>query len=207
MSRTLPAALAVLALSALLFLVACEDEDGDGPPPTATTAATAVVSPTAPAVATETPEPVPTGAFEGGRDPVEAPAQSQGAPLLADVRTGEHEGYDRITFEFEGDGRPAYRVEYITPPATGCGSGLPYTIAGTVLLQVKFSNTNAHDQQGNSTIDANEITPGLPTLLEGELTCDFEADVTWALGLSYHADFRVLELENPARIAVDLQHP
>ena len=207
MSRTLPAALAVLALSALLFLVACEDEDGDGPPPTATTAATAVVSPTAPAVATDTPEPVPTGAFEGGRDPVEAPAQSQGAPLLADVRTGEHEGYDRITFEFEGDGRPAYRIEYITPPATGCGSGLPATIAGAALLQARFAPANAHDDQGTPTFGSTELTPGLTSIVEAVQTCDFEADVTWVIGLSQEVDFRVLELEDPPRLAVDIAHP
>ena len=199
-------AIAVLGLSGLLLVAACGEEEGAPATPTTTTAATEAASPTAPAVATETPAPAATPTFEGGREPVEAPAQSQGAPLLADVRTGEHEGYDRITFEFEGDGRPAYRVEYITAPATGCGSGLPATIAGAALLQARFAPANAHDDQGTPTFGSTELTPGLTSIVEAEQTCDFEAHVTWVIGLSQEVDFRVFELEDPPRIAIDLQH-
>ena len=98
-------------------------------------------------------------------------------------------------------------MEYIIGPATGCGSGEPAQIAGTALLQVRFTPDNAHDEQGMSTIDANEFAPALTSLLEVEETCDFEADVVWILGLSEEVDFRVLELDNPPRVAVDVAHP
>ncbi len=203
MSRRLPTAIAFLLIIALGFAaLACEEEEEEGATPTATTAA---------AEATPTPPPGETPAtdepFQGGRDPVEAPAQGPGVPVLTDVRTGEHEGYDRITFEFDGNERPHYRVEYITGPATGCGSGEPAQIAGAALLQVRFTPANAHDDQGQPTFGSTELMPALTTLLEAEQTCDFEADVVWALGLSQEVDFRVIELDAPPRLAVDIAHP
>lgn len=199
----------LLSISLLAGLAACGG-DKKTPEPTATSVPTNTSAPpTATLAPGETPPPVRTP-FPGAKDPVEGHSPGPVPSELVDVRAASHDeegGYDRITFEFATVARPSYRVEYITPPAKGCASDLPATIAGTALLQVKFSNTNAHDQQGNSTIDANEITPGLPTLLEAELTCDYEADVTWALGLSQQVDFRVTELDNPPRIAVDVAHP
>ena len=171
-------------------------------PPSITTPTSVANTPSGTGTPAATEEP-----FQGGRDPVEGPARAQGAPLLTDVRTGEHTDYDRITFEFDGDARPAYRVEYITGPATGCGSGEPAQIAGVALLQVRFTPANAHDDQGAPTFGSTELTPGLPTLLEAEQTCDFEADVIWVLGLSQEVDFRVVELDNPPRVAVDIAHP
>jgi hypothetical protein len=193
---------------ALIALTACgggnKTASSTSTPPDATATASTASTPagTGTPSATEVP-------FQGARDPVEAPAQGSGIPfpVLTDVRTGAHADYDRVTFEFDGNQRPHYRVEYITPPATGCGSGEPATIAGAALLQVRFTPANAHDDQGNPTISANQFTPALTTLLELEKTCDFEADVVWALGLSQEVDFRVLELDSPPRIVVDVAHP
>ena len=200
--RLIVASALVLTAALSLLLLACGgDEADEDATPTPTTAAAEA---TATAPAEETPDATP---FQGGRDPVEAPAQGQGIPVLTDVRTGEHEGYDRIAFEFDGNERPHYRVEYITGPATGCGSGEPAHIAGTALLQVRFTPANAHDDQGQPTFGSTELLPALTTLLEAEQTCDFEADVAWALGLSQEVDFRVIELDAPPRIAVDVAHP
>ena len=191
---------------ALIALAACgggkESASPTNTPPGATATSSSVSTPAGTETPSATEEP-----FQGAHDPVEAPAQGSGIPVLTDVRTGEHADYDRITFEFDGNERPHYRVEYITAPATGCGSGEPATIAGAALLQVRFTPANAHDDQGASTIDSNEIKPALATLQEAEETCDFEADVVWALGLSQEVDFRVLELDNPPRVAVDVAHP
>lgn len=204
MPRRLLAVTVLLLIAALgLVALACEEEEEEGATPTATTAA---------AEATPTPPPGQTPAtdepFQGGREPIEVPGPTAPPVLvLTDVRTGEHEGYDRITFEFDGNERPHYRVEYIAGPATGCASGEPAQIAGTALLQVRFTPANAHDDQGQPTFSSTELMPALTTLLEAEQTCDFEADVTWALGLSQEVDFRVIELDAPPRLAVDVAHP
>ena len=213
-SRRSIALAGLLVASLAIFAVACGDDNDEDTPATRTPPEVTATSPTsATPIATTSATPETPSAteepFQGARDPVEAPAQGSGIPfpVLTDVRTGAHSDYDRITFEFEGNERPHYRVGYITPPATGCGSGEPAQIAGAALLQVRFTPANAHDDQGNSTIDANELTPALTTLQEAEETCDFEADVIWILGLSQEADFRVLELDSPPRIAVDVAHP
>ena len=80
-------------------------------------------------------------------------------------------------------------------------------MTGNAFLQVHFTPVDAHNDQGQSTIGATDLTPGLTTLQEAALTCDFEAVDIWTLGLSQEVDFRVVELDNPPRIAVDVGHP
>ena len=187
----------VLCSVALSALAACGD-GGSGP------AATATALP--PADGETTPEP----AFEGGRDPVERssalPGDASDIARLVDVRTGRHEGFDRVVFEFTGT-LPGYRVEYTTAPATGCGSGLAAEIAGAALLQVRMAPAAAHNDDGASTFGPQELTPGLPAILEIESTCDFEAILTWVVGLSEAADFSVTDLVEPLRVVVDVAHP
>lgn len=199
---------AIVILGSCAFaLIACGGGGKKTAPPTSqpavatTTAVSTTPTGTGTPAATEEP-------FQGGRDPVEAPGPTAPPVLvLTDVRTGEHTGYDRITFEF-ADSRPGYRVDYRDAAYTSaCGSGELVGVEGAALLQVRFTPANAHDEQGRSTVGFQELTPGLTTLLEAQQTCDFEADVTWALGLSQEVDFRVVELDNPPRVAVDVAHP
>ena len=202
----------VLFSAALLALAACGD-GGSGPAATATadgvpdtTAGPPPAATLAPADGGATAEP----AFEGGRDPVERtsalPGDAGDIARLVDVRTGRHEGFDRVVFEFTGT-LPGYRVEYTTAPAEGCGSGLATEIAGAALLQVRMAPAAAHDDDGASTFGPQELTPGLPAILEIESTCDFEAILTWVVGLSEAADFSVTDLVEPLRVVVDVAHP
>jgi len=192
----------LLLVSALgLIALACGDDNKDGgATPIATTAA-AEATPTAPAG--ETPSETP---FQGGREPIEVPGPAAPPVLvLTDVRAAAHEGFDRIVFEFQG-GLPGYRVEYVDE-ATGCGSGLPVEIAGAALLQVRMAPAAAHDDAGAPTFPQQELLPGLPSILEAEQTCDFEADVTWVIGLTEEADFTAVSLLDPFRVVVDVAHP
>jgi hypothetical protein len=194
-----------IAVAALLLFAACDDGD-ETPDATPTsggpTATSASVTPTAPgATATSTPP------FEGTRGPVEqAGAVAPPMPLLMHVRTGEHEGYDRITFEFEGE-RPGYRVEYVQPPITQDPSDLPVEVAGDAFLRIRLESAAAHDDSGNPTFAQMELTPGYTTLLEAEQIGDFEGVVNWVLGLSEEVDFRVGTLDSPPRIYIDVLHP
>lgn len=123
-----------------------------------------------------------------------------------DVRTARHDGFDRIVFEFSGN-PPDYRLEYIEPPIVADPSGLPIEIAGDAFLWVRFEPANAHDDDGNPTFSTGELTPGLPALLEVERIGDFEAVVSYVLGLSEEVDFRVAALDEPYRLAIDVEHP
>ncbi len=212
-----PPYMALLAASVLLVGAGCND--GGGTPATPTTAdqATPTVAATVPVV---TPSPAgalptatasPTAApFEGTRGPVEEEATVPVPPgaLLVDVRTGLQEGFDRIVFEFE-EGLPGYRIEYVAPPIRGEFSGLPVEITGNAFLRVSFRSAAGFDPfTGEPTYDGPlEIATGLSSLLEAERTGDFEAVLTWVLGLAEEVDFRVLELEDPFRVAIDVAQP
>jgi hypothetical protein len=135
------------------------------------------------------------------------PGTAPSVAVLVDVRAGRHEGFDRIVFEFE-DALPGYRIEYVEAPIAHCASGLPVEITGQAFLKAGFSPAAAHDvSTGDSTFDPSELAPALPTLVEAERTCDFEGVLSWVLGLSEEVDLRVLELEDPYRVVIDVGHP
>ena len=198
--RLIVASALVLTAALSLLLLACGDDEEEGPTPTPTTAA---ASPTALSGETVTPGATP---FQGGREPVEQPPEvSDTTPRLVDVRAASHEGFDRAVFEFDTAG-PGFRVEYVDE-ATGCGSGLPAEIEGGALLQVRMTPADAHDEAGAPTFGEQELTPDLPSIIEAEQTCDFEADVTWVIGLTEEADFTAISLMEPFRVVVDVAHP
>ena len=203
----MPRLTVLLIAIGLLLLAACAGNGGDdgAATPRATMGATA--QPTSPPPAATVPEPTGASAFAGSRGRVDVPGPAAPPVLeLVDVRTGLHEGFDRVVFEFLSD-VPAYRLEYVQSPITDCASGMPVTIAGDDFLQMRMTPAAAHDEQGNVTFGTTELTPGLPTILEVESTCDFEGEVTWVLGLSEEVDFNVFFLTDPYRLVIDVSHP
>ena len=125
---------------------------------------------------------------------------------LRAVRTGRHAGFDRVVFEFEGGAVPGYHLEYVDRPVTKCGSGDATQVAGQGWLEVRITPANAHTEAGRPTVTDRERRVSLGVLRELELTCDFEADVTWVLGVASPNRYRVQELSSPARLVVDVRH-
>jgi len=202
---------AILAVFVLLIGAACGDDD-DGGTPTLTGTPSATVSPSPATSPTEGPSVTAAASpteepFSGGRDPVEkdAPAVPPVA-VQTDTRFAEHADFDRVVFDFT-DNAPGYRIEYVDPPILADGSGLEVEIEGQAFLQVRFLGAQAHDEAGNATIDELEIMAGLASILEIELTGDFEGQVTWVLGLPEELDFRVTDLTDPTRVVIDVGHP
>lgn len=128
----------------------------------------------------------------------------RGVALLRSVRSGRHEGYDRIVFEFE-DHLPEYTIRYMQDP-TACGSGHRVDAGAAAALEVDLRPAAAHDDQGQPTITERVSSPGLPALRTARITCDFEAIVTWVLGLDRRTPIRALELGSPPRLVVDIPH-
>jgi hypothetical protein len=173
------------------------------PAPVAPTETAAPAPPTATSV-----PPTPTQApFVGSRKTVEVSHDTPAPfPLLTTVRAAKHDGFDRIVFEFKG-AIPGYRVQYVKPPILADASGAPVSISGNAFLMVRFSTAAAHDDNGKVTCETRELKPGFPALVETRQVGDFEAVLSWALGLGKEADFAVHELQNPSRVVIDVAHP
>ncbi|MEU7799235.1 hypothetical protein AB0B10_08205 [Micromonospora arborensis] len=133
------------------------------------------------------------------------------APLV-DVRTGRHDCYDRVVFEFAGpvDG---YAVGYGETWTEGEGLALsPYT-AGGALLRVSL-RAPAYDDAHQGTVPyavgahvANLLR--YPTLRDVVFGGSFEGYSTFAIGVRARLPFRTFVLTGPgthSRIVLDVAH-
>ena len=161
---------------------------------------------------TPTTEPTTTEAvFDGGTDPVTGEAQISETALLERVAVAGHDGYDRVVFQF-GNGLPGYRVEYVEPPLREDGSGNLVKLEGDYFVVVRMEPASGFDlsvPEGELVYTGPRRIAGDGTSVVREVvrTGDFEAVLTWAIGLDLVRSFRVLTLENPARIVIDFAAP
>ena len=137
---------------------------------------------------------------------VEIPPGDGPVSLLVSVRAARHEGFDRVVWELDGS-MPGAHVEYVDQPVRACGSGEPVPLPGDAWLEVRMSPANAHTDAGRATIAERRRATGLPVVLEIVQTCDFEAVVSWVLGVRSPEPFRLTRLDDPSRLVVDVRHP
>jgi hypothetical protein len=174
-----------------------------------------------PSGANSLPSPTPTtttGAagidpLEGaGTTPVESAANGSETALLDRIAVGRHEGYDRVVFEFKND-LPGYRVEYVEPPLKEDGSGKPVSVQGTAIVVVRMEPASGFDlntgegvmtYKGPRRFDGSAA--GTSVVQELVRTGDFEAVLSWAIGLSDKVDFRVRTATSPPRLIVDFRN-
>jgi hypothetical protein len=147
----------------------------------------------------------PSAEFKGPAGITEKKRADAEPALLKAVRTGKHESFDRVVFEFDGS-VPGYHIEYVDKPVRDCGQGAVVPISGDGFLLIRMQPSNAHTEAGVPSVTDRQQNPKLPILKELKLICDFEADVQWILGVSSPNRYRVLELTNPARLVVDIAH-
>jgi hypothetical protein len=140
-----------------------------------------------------------------------SPAGSETA-LLERIAVGRHEGYDRVVFQF-GNTMPGYRVEYVQPPLKEDGSGNIVSVKGDAFVVVRMEPASGFDlntgegvmiYKGPKRIDG--TAAGTSVVQELVRTGDFEAVLSWAIGLSDRADFRVRTATSPARLIVDFRN-
>jgi hypothetical protein len=142
---------------------------------------------------------------------VTAPAEISEIALLERVAVAGHDGYDRVVFQFR-NGLPGYRVEYVEPPLREDGSGNVVNLDGDAFVVVRMEQASGFDlsvPEGALVYTGpRRISPdGTSVVREVVRTGDFEAVLTWAVGLSGRVPFRVLTLGDPARIVVDFAAP
>jgi hypothetical protein len=131
-------------------------------------------------------------------------AGSTAAPQVAAIRVAHHSGYDRLVLEFSPASSPIPPY-HLTQQASSTfvrdPSGLRSTLDGSAGVRAVFQNTEiARDVPA-------DLKPRLPEIREVANIGDFEAVVSYGIGLKTAACFRVLELRNPTRLVIDVQTP
>jgi hypothetical protein len=130
------------------------------------------------------------------------PAGAQSAPTLVDVRAGRHPGFDRVVFEFQG-AVPEHHVRYVDQLVED-GSGAPVSVAGSADLEVVFQGANAHDEDGTPSVSPRRFSPGLAAVKEVAQIGDFEAVVSYGIGLDRRRPLTVSTLSGPSRLVIDV---
>jgi hypothetical protein len=134
--------------------------------------------------------------------PVSNPSPSK-AVLLTAVRERSDGCVDHIIFDFKGKSpdAPGYTLTYGTPPFVQDGSGAPVPVAGSAFIVVRLSPAYGYDfETGVQTYNgARRIAAtGANHVTEVVETGDFEAVVTWVIGLDTKRPFTVEATGTPA---------
>ena len=142
-----------------------------------------------------------------------APGDGTGTALLKTVRVGRNPGFERIVFEFAGTSMPGYRVQWIDGPVLADGYGEPVDVTGEAYLELIMEPASGVDLSAPQLTIVYDGPDRIPVAGQTELitdlvrTGDFEAVLSWAAGTTEKVPFRVLRLENPTRVVVDLETP
>jgi hypothetical protein len=159
----------------------------------------------APPTTTTTTTPLP-GA---GTSIVVATTTAKGIALLERVAVGRHEGFDRVVFQFRGEGLPGYRIGYAAPPFAEDGSGNAVDVNGKAFVTVRMEPASGFDLnsgEGELVYKGPKRLPGAGSVVKEVVrTGDFEAVLSWAIGLEAKVPFLVTTATSPARLIVDFR--
>ena len=129
-------------------------------------------------------------------------------PMLVAIRTGRHGGYDRVVVQFD-HALPSWRIGYVTQ-MTDDARGAPVALAGRAFLRLVANPAWDHDQTRPpyppTYTGPGVVTPRHPTLVQVRYLGEWEGYLTFGLGLSHRAGFRVQELHQPSRLVIDVAH-
>lgn len=199
-----------LALSGLLVgcgrKTAPSQDSSTSPTTLAPTEAVSAAKPT------PAPQPEPTGSTGStGSWLSEASSQpASGSPdlVITAVRTGVHEGYDRLVVDFTGTGTPGWDVQWVEEAYTQ-GKGDQITVEGDHLLLLRGTGVTMPvlpEQQQVAYQGPSLLPVGGAGLAAAYLDPTFEAQFQLVLGTRTRA-YRVDALSSPTRLVVDVAHP
>jgi hypothetical protein len=139
-----------------------------------------------------------------------AGALSEG-PLVA-TRTGRHECFDRLVFEFDGPAT-GFRVAYGEAYTEGEGRPMsPYTAGGAVLSVVLMQPAYSPEHEATYPLKVGEhatAVVGYRTLRDAVFGGSFEGYTTFSVGVRARLPYRVFTLAGPGthtRIVLDVAH-
>ena len=134
-----------------------------------------------------TPQPFSCSPVSGGKAGL--------ATALSAIRSAGHPGYDRVVFDLGGI--PSYDViGQNSSTFLKDASGQPVTLQGTAGVKVILRTTDAPS-------NSQDATPNLKAVRQIAQVGNFEHQLTYGIGLASSTCFRVTELSNPVRLAID----
>jgi hypothetical protein len=138
-------------------------------------------------------------------DRVEHTADHHEQALLVGVRAGRNKDFDRLVFDFEGP-VPGVRVQYVEELVQD-GSGIPIPLRGRAIVEIVIRPAAAHRDDGSSSITGPlpDVT-GFAAFRQVADAGDFEAVLTWGIGVAARTGLRATTLTGPSRVAVDVGH-
>lgn len=123
--------------------------------------------------------------------------------VLTDVRTGQHEGFDRVVLEFSGTGVPGWMVDYVDEGVIE-GSGEVVELAGETTLDVYASGTTYPGSDAEGYDGPKRLAAG-GGVVEVHVVGTFEGYTQVLAGVEGGArPFRVFALTDPPRLVVDV---
>jgi hypothetical protein len=146
---------------------------------------------------------VPTGL--AAATAVATSAQAAATPVLVDVRAAHHPGYDRVVFEYTGRGPTSSTVAYVTTLVADA-SGQKVPVAGRAILSVVMRGVDNHTAAGKATTPARQAF-ALKNVTSTVRSGDFEAVVSYGIGLQKKTAVHTHRLSGPARVVVDITTP
>jgi hypothetical protein len=125
------------------------------------------------------------------------------AATVSDIRVAHHDGYDRLVIGFPTtNSMPEYQLNrQATAHFVRDASGQPVTLNGAGGIRIVLRNA---DIVSGAPAD---LKPNLPEIREVAQIGNFERVVSYGVGLTTSACFRVLELSGPTRLVIDIQTP
>ncbi len=201
---------ATVLLAAALGLAGCTTP-GDGTTPAPQAASVGAVTDATPAVETEATPTTGNASAGGGIAPlgdantamktqrVEAPSQL----LVTQVRTGKHQGFERVVFEFIGQGEPGWFIDYTDHP-TQQGSGSPITYRGDTALNVNIDGTVLPFELGREDPKLGRVDGQDGFVTEVISAGTFEGRSQFVIGMRGQHPYSVQVLHGPTRLVVDI---
>ncbi|WP_434440125.1 AMIN-like domain-containing (lipo)protein [Lentzea sp. E54] len=132
-------------------------------------------------------------------------ASASGHAELTNIRTGKHDGFERIVLDMNG--LPSNSLSREATEVSNCGSGNPVPVGGQEVLETMHFGAASYDENFDPTYTGprNFVPQGLTNVKGVAITCDFEATLGIAVGYenpdSWH---KVFTLTNPDRVVIDV---
>jgi hypothetical protein len=132
--------------------------------------------------------------------------------LLRAIRVGHHNTYDRVVFEFCGSSVPQHNVGYVAGKIHMDPSDLILSLRGRAFVRVVFhGGTIDTARYAPDPVTAPRysgplrLSPNYGLLKELAFAGDFEAVLSFGIGIDHVAALHVQTLASPPRLVIDFR--